>query len=213
VEDRIVCFAIGSVITQPFILPVLVFLAETCVVTLSTIRTICISRGRKVLSASLGFFEISIWLFAIGQIMQNLSNLNCYIAFASGFCLGNFLGIVIEQKMALGNVVVQITTKKRVCDLVNGLRSANYGVTTLDAHGATGPVQVAFTVIKRKEIENVVSVIKRFDPKAFYSVNDLQSATEGIYPDTGRRSESVVPSILLPLLPPARFKQKALNGN
>src|SRR6516164_4217384 len=152
-------------------LPALVFLAETCVVTLSTVRTICIGRGRKVWAALLGFFEVSIWLFAIGQIMQNLSDLGCYIAFASGFSLGNFLGIVIEKKLALGDVVVQITTKKSTRDLIEGLKAAGYGVTKLDAHGATGPVQVVFTVVKRKELDQVVLIIRGFDSKAFYSVN------------------------------------------
>jgi uncharacterized protein YebE (UPF0316 family) len=74
-------------------LPLLVFVAEVCVVTLSTIRIIFVSRGMKVLASVLGFFEISIWLFAIGQIMQNLSDFGCYLAFSGGFTLGNYLGI------------------------------------------------------------------------------------------------------------------------
>jgi uncharacterized protein YebE (UPF0316 family) len=145
-----------------------------------------------VLAASLGFFEISIWLFALGQIMQNLSNLSCYLAYAGGFSFGNFLGILVEKKMALGNVVVQITARKAVSGLIDRLRSANYGVTTLDARGATGPVQVIFTVIQRKEIERVVSVVKNFDPKAFYSVNELQVAAQGISPAARRRPQNVL---------------------
>src|SRR5438445_8375460 len=74
-------------------LPLLVFFAETCVVTLSTVRTIFVARGWKSLAPLLGFFEVSIWLFAITQVMQNLTNLSCSIAFAGGFSLGNFLGI------------------------------------------------------------------------------------------------------------------------
>jgi uncharacterized protein YebE (UPF0316 family) len=164
-----------------------------CVVTLGTMRTIFISRGMKILAPLLGFFEVAIWLFAIGQIMQNLTNLNCYLAFAGGFTLGNFLGVLLENKLALGSVVVHITTRKDARELMAGLRSAEYGVTVLDARGATGPVQVVFTVIKRKELANVVALIKRFDPRAFYSVNDLQSASEGIFPAPKTRNGSVVP--------------------
>jgi uncharacterized protein YebE (UPF0316 family) len=192
-------FAIGSVVITRPILPFVVFLAETCVVTLSTVRTIFLARGRKVPASCLGFFEVSIWLFAIGQVMQNLTSPDCYVAFASGFSLGNFLGVVIEQKLALGNVIVQITTRNDPARLTQSLRAAGYGVTTLDAEGATGPVRVVFTVIQRKERRAVLDLVERFDPKAFYAVNDVQSAAEGIFPEGKRRARLAVPYLLVQL--------------
>src|SRR5438309_5479251 len=123
-------------------LPVLVFFAELCVVTLSTIRIIFLARGLKVPASILGFFEVSIWLFAIGQVMQNLSNWGCSLGFATGFTAGNFLGVVIEKRLAIGTVVVRIITHKDVAELVSGLRAAGYGVTSVDGLGATGPVKV-----------------------------------------------------------------------
>src|SRR6266481_5631273 len=154
-------------------LPLLVFFAETCVVTLSTVRTIFVARGWKSLAPLLGFFEVSIWLFAIAQVMQNLTSPSCYLAFAAGFSLGNFLGVMIEQKLALGNVVVHITIREGAPELIESLKQTGYGVTALDAQGATGPVRVVFTVIRRKQLAKVVAIIKGFDPKAFYSVHDL----------------------------------------
>src|ERR1044071_7902580 len=71
-----------------------IFLAEMCVVTIGTLRIIFVARGRKYLAPLLGFFEIMSWLFAIGQVMQNLDNPVCFLAFAAGFTLGNFLGIL-----------------------------------------------------------------------------------------------------------------------
>jgi len=175
------------------LLPVLVFLAELCVVTLCTLRVIFLARGLKILAPVLGFFEVTIWLFAIGQIMQNLSDLWCYLAFASGFTLGNFLGVLIEKKLAIDSVVIHITTRRDADELVEHLRRAEYGVTRMDARGATGPVQVVFTVIKRKELPNVVAIIKGFDPRAFYSVNELQAAAEGIAPASRSRLRGVLP--------------------
>jgi len=191
-----VLYAVSHFVPAAPILPLLVFCAETCVVTLCTVRTICLTRGRKVLAALLGFFEVSIWLFAIGQIMQNLSSLPCYLAFATGFSLGNFLGVLIEKKLAIGNLVVQITTNKDANRLIESLRAADYGVTTLDARGATGQVRVIFSVIKRRELNEIVSLIRAFDPKAFYAVNDLQEAAAGISPAAASRSRNLVPDLL-----------------
>ena len=153
------------------VLPLLVFIAELFVVTISTVRIIFISRGRKILAPILGFFEVSIWLFAIGQIMQNLTNVGCYLAFAGGFTVGNYLGVLIEKKLAIGHVVVNIITKKNSGGLVESLRQADYGVTTMDGCGSTGRVEIIFTIIKRRELEAVIGLILDFDPRAFYSVN------------------------------------------
>jgi len=65
-------------------LAVLVFFAELCVVTLATLRIIFISRGKRLLAPLVGFFEVTIWLFAIGQVMRNLTDPLCYLGFAAG---------------------------------------------------------------------------------------------------------------------------------
>jgi uncharacterized protein YebE (UPF0316 family) len=165
----------------PF-LPFLVFLAELCVVTLSTLRIIFIARGMKFLAPLLGFFEITIWLFAIGQVMRNLSDVGCFLGFAAGFTLGNFLGVLIEQRLALGNAVVRTVTHRDATDLVESLRAAHFGVTCFDAQGATGPVKMVFTVVRRKEIDRVLGLVRRFDPQAFYAVDEIQEAGPGIFP-------------------------------
>lgn len=164
------------------LLPLLIFVAEMCVVTISTVRIIAIARSMKVLAAGLGFFEITIWLFAIGQVMSNLNNPACYAAFAGGFVLGNYLGILIEGKLALGSVIVRVITRRDATDLTDALRRAGYGVTSVGAQGVTGPVQIVISVVRRKKLGDVLRHVKCFDPNAFYSVDDLQSCAESVYP-------------------------------
>ena len=184
----------NSIVPTIFNLPTLVFLAETIVVTLVTIRTIFIARGWKILAPLLGFFEVSIWLFAIAQVMQHLTSPGCFLAFAGGFALGNFLGVLIEQKLALGQVVVHVVSKNDGFELAESLRWAGYGVTALDAAGASGPVHLVLTVVRRQQLDRVVLIIKRCDPKAFYSVGDLRSAVDGVLP-SWHRLPSIFPSV------------------
>ena len=171
-------------------LPLLVFLAEICVVTIGTIRIIFVSRGMKVLAPILGFFEVTLWLFAITQIMTKMTDpatdiftkSSCFLAFAAGFSVGTYLGILIDEKLAIGTTLVRIITPKNPEELVRNLTLGDFGVTCLEGQGATGPVQVVLTVVKRKEIERVVHLIKQFDPKVFYSIGEVQSVSEGIFP-------------------------------
>jgi uncharacterized protein YebE (UPF0316 family) len=178
---------------SPLVMPLVIFAAEVCVVTLCTMRTIFVSRGRKVPAAVLGFFEVSIWLFCIGKIMQNLSDLRYSAAFAGGFTLGNYLGVLLEGQLALGNVLLRVITRRDAAALIDDLKAANCGVTRLDAEGATGPVHVVLTVIRRKQLGRVVALVKRFDPNVFYSVDDLNTAAAS--PAGRGRVAGLIPSV------------------
>jgi uncharacterized protein YebE (UPF0316 family) len=193
-------------------LPAIVFVAELVVVTLSTVRIIFLSRGRKVPASVLGFFEVAIWLFAIGQIVQNLSDLGCYVAFAAGFTAGNFFGVMLERRLAIGTLVVRTITHRDPSDLIAGLRAAEYGVTSIDAEGATGPVKVVFTVIPRKDLANVLAIIRAFDPRAFYSVDEIQSAGSGIFPAGKGRLRGILPTPLQPFCLARGELRPAVNG-
>jgi|SRR5659263_50638 len=164
------------------VLPLLIFTARVLDMTLDTLRIIFISRGRKFLATFFGFFEIIIWLFAIGQIMQNLTNITYYLAYAGGFATGVFVGISIEEKIAMGTVVVKVITKKEAVELVEYLKLEGYGVTSFDGQGATGQVKLIYSTIKRKDVDNVIGIIKRFNPKAFFSIEEVRLANEGIFP-------------------------------
>jgi uncharacterized protein YebE (UPF0316 family) len=164
------------------ILPLLIFTARVLDMSLDTMRVIFVSRGNKFLAPFLGFFEIMIWLFAIGQIMQHLTNITYYLAYAGGFATGVFVGISMEEKIAVGTVGIRVITKNEATKLVENIRSKGYGVTCFDGEGATGQVKLIYTIIRRKDVNNVVGIIKTFNPKAFYSIEEIRSASEGISP-------------------------------
>ena len=125
------------------LLPVLIFLARVLDVSFGTIRIIFISRGRKYLAPVIGFFEILIWLVAIGKVMQNLDNVFCYVAYAGGFAAGNFTGMWIEEKLAMGTLIVQIITRQDASALMGSLKSSGFGVTAVPAQGTTGQVHLS----------------------------------------------------------------------
>jgi uncharacterized protein YebE (UPF0316 family) len=165
-----------------FILPVAIFTARICDVSLDTLRIIYVSRGLKFLAATIGFFEVLIWLTAMSQIISNLSNPILYIAYAAGFAMGNYIGITIEGKMAIGTVVIRIITQKDATQLIEVLKADGYGITHTDAQGSQGPVKIIFTIVKRKDIASVLSMIQKFNPLAFYTIEDIRSVRQGVFP-------------------------------
>jgi len=157
------------------LLPLLIFAARIVDVTLDTLRIIFISRGNKVVAPILGFFGILIWLIAITRIMANLDNWTAYIAYAAGFAVGNYVGLKIEEKLAIGIQIVRVITGKDSSPLINSLREEGFTATAADAMGNEGPVHIIFLIVKRQKIKQVVKIINHYNPKAFYSIEDVRS--------------------------------------
>ncbi|UCG51041.1 MAG: DUF2179 domain-containing protein [Candidatus Latescibacterota bacterium] len=167
---------------QIVILSVLIFLARVADVSLGTMRIVFISRGQKILAPIVGFVEILIWLFAIRQIIGNLDNVAFYASYAGGYAAGTFAGLRLEDKLALGSRIIRVITKADATELIQTLRKHGYGVTSVDAQGGDGKVHLFFSVIKRHDLPNVIELVNKFNPKAFYSIEDVRFAREGIFP-------------------------------
>ncbi len=171
-----------STIFTYILLPGLIFVARVMDVSIGTIRIIMVSKGHKFWAPLLGFFEVIIWLLAITKIIENLDNWLCYIAYGLGFAAGNYVGLIIEEKMALGIVKLQIITRKEAGKLIENLREAGYGITHHNAQGSNEKVSIIHSIIKRSEIRKVENIIKTTNPKAFYSIEDIKFVNEGVFP-------------------------------
>lgn len=157
------------------LLPGLIFLSRVTDVTMDTLRIVFISRGNKIVAPLLGFFEILIWLIAITRIMANLDNFATYIAYALGFAVGNYVGLLVEEKLAIGTQLIRIITATDANLLINSLREKGFRATTIEAEGKNGLVHVIFIIIQRKVAQQVIGIINHFNPKAFYSIEDIRS--------------------------------------
>lgn len=164
------------------LLPALIFISRVMDVTIGTIRIVMVSKGHKLWAPVLGFFEILIWLIAISKIFQNLDNWFCYIAYAAGFAAGNYVGLLIEEKLAVGIVKLQIITRREAGKLISNLIEAGYGITHHEAQGSTENVSIIYSIIKRSEIKKVEKIVNTTNPKAFYSVEDVKFVNQGVFP-------------------------------
>ncbi len=163
------------------LLPVLIFCSRVVDVTLGTMRVILVSKGIKYVAPLIGFFEVIIWLLAIGQVMKNMSNFMCYVAYGGGFATGTFVGIYLEEKLSIGLVILRIIIHRDATNFIEYLKSENYGVTILDGAGAKGTVKVIFTVVERQQSKKIIQIIHRINPHAFYSIEDVKYANEGVF--------------------------------
>lgn len=163
-------------------MPLIVFLARVTDVSLGTLRIIFTSRGRRNIAPVLGFVEVFIWIVVVSQVVKNVHSLPAYLGYAAGFAVGTYVGMKIEERLALGTLVIRIILSQGGEDLAQRLRSAGYGVTVVNGMGAEGGVKLLYTVIQRKNLDEITNVIKSINPNAFYSVEELRRVESGIFP-------------------------------
>ncbi len=164
------------------LLPIIIFFARICDVTFGTMRIILVSRGKRNIAPFLGFFEVLIWIVVIGQLVQHLQSITAYLGYAAGFATGNYIGMLLEDRIAIGTISVRIILPLGGDELVQALHERGFGVTSYDGEGATGPVKLIFTVIPRKSLDTIKMLIHTFHPSAFISIEDIRSIEAGVFP-------------------------------
>lgn len=173
------------------VMPLLIFMARICDVSIGTLRIIYVSKGKRNIAPVLGFFEVLIWIAAISKIMENLHHYIYFVAYAAGFAAGNFIGMIIEEKLAMGILMIRVFAQERGNDLVQYLNAKGFGATVVEAHGARENTDLIYSIVKRNELSNVLDIINKFNPNAFYTIEDVKSVNEGIF--TPEKPNSIFP--------------------
>lgn len=175
------------------VLPLIVFFSRVMDVSMSTIRIMLIVNERKLQASLLSFFEMFVWLIAVTQVLQNLNNWITYVAFAGGFASGTYLGMLIEKKLSIGIVLIRaVTVQKDGSELTAFLRSHKFRITSLDAEGNYGKVNIIYTVVNRSEMKLVIDTIKKFNPNAFYTVENIRYVSDSDRINLGIQDQGVI---------------------
>ncbi|MEN6443046.1 MAG: DUF5698 domain-containing protein [Methanoregula sp.] len=175
-------FIISPEIYAWVILPALIFFARIGDVSLETIRVIYISKGIKYLAPIIAFFEIVIWLLAMEVVLNDLSNIANFFAFAFGFATGTYVGLVLEEKLSIGMVIMRIvTTEESNEDIIAFMQKENYGATSMNAEGARGDVKMILSLVNRVDVPRIMEHIEQTNPGAFFSIEDVRYVNQGVF--------------------------------
>ena len=172
-----------EVIFSYAVLPILIFFARIVDVSLGTVRIIFVSKGFKLLSLVLGFFEVLVWLLAINQIWANITNIWLYLAYAGGFATGTYVGIWLDEKISIGNAMVRIIIRKNSRKLISRLKKNNHKMTIINGQSGEEEkdVKMILLVVKRKELKSIFKLIREVNPKAFFTIEDIRNVRDNHY--------------------------------
>ncbi len=166
--------------TQPELITMIyIFFARICDVSIGTMRIVLISRGHRYVAPLFGFVEIIIWLTAITRVLASLDSIYSYIIYAAGFAAGNYVGMLLEEKLPFGYKSLRVITSKEVSALPLMLREEGFGVTISEGSGLKGPVTIFYSLVPKKHVPRFLEIVNIFEPNAFITIEDVRAYQAG----------------------------------
>lgn len=173
-------------------IPLLIFCARICDVSIGTVRTMLVIAGHRFISAILGFLEVIIWVLAVGGALAYLTNPFALMGYAGGFATGVLIGMTIEERLALGYRMVRVISTRSDLDVSASLREKGYRVTRVDGRGRSGPVEIAFLVVRRKRLQEVMNILTEVNPEAFITIERVDRPSGGDFITDSRWGRPIV---------------------
>lgn len=151
-------------------------------VSMGTIRTVLIVRGKRKIGALIGFVEVLVWFLIVRRALTiDEPSLWIAVAYAGGFSIGTYIGALLEEKLAIGNASIQVITKGIRNDLVEILRKKGFAVSTVVTQGKDSKNLLLIIEVNRKRINEARSVIKKIDPDSFVTISDVKQIIGGYF--------------------------------
>ena len=163
------------------LMPFIIFLMRVTDMSLDTLRVLFVIRGRRPLAWIMGFFQSALWVVAITSVLSNLDNLWNVIGYAGGFATGNVVGMMIEERLAIGHGHLRIISSRRGKAIAEAIRDEGYALTEISGRGKDGTVSVISCSVKRRDIDNVQRGVYAIDPQAFITVEDIRPLHRGYW--------------------------------
>ena len=166
---------------NPVIAGLFVFAMRVTDMSLDTLRMLFVMRGRKLFAGALGAVQAAVFILAVGAALQGPLNVYTVAGYATGFGVGVVVGMLAEERLALGYMMLRIYSPTHGPEIARKLREAGYAVTDFVAHGRDGRITVVNSVVARKDTQTVQAIVERTDPEAFITVDEARSLRHGYF--------------------------------
>lgn len=162
-------------------LPLVIFMIRVTDMSLDTLRVLFMVRGRRAPTWVIGLLQSSLWVIAVSSVLSQLGNPLNLLGYAAGYATGNVLGLLLEERLAIGHNHLRVISAQRGSAVAEALRAAGYAVTELAGRGKAGTVSILTTSVRRRDIERVRREALAADPQAFVTLTEVRPLHRGFF--------------------------------
>lgn len=160
-----------------------IFLARIVDVSLGSIRTILIVKGKSLSASIIAFLEVFIWFLIAKEALNTpFDSLLIPLFYAAGYATGTLIGTYLSTHFVSGIVGLQVITKKRDAKMIKELRDQGYGISVVLLKDAFDGYkkEMLFMQVNKKSLNQALHIIKSYDQDAFISISDTKYVQNGL---------------------------------
>lgn len=176
-----------SITPEMLALPTLIFVLRVFNNALITVRFLLIARRQRIWASALGFIEALVFAYVTANVITNLENLLNLFAYCLGLAVGSYVGMLIEERFITSYVSARIITPIKGQELAVALRGGGFGVTEVDGRGHSGVVTIIDSLITRRQIPDLMGIVRRVQPDAFVAIEESRAVQHVILPQQNTR--------------------------
>lgn len=169
-----------------------IFMINIVYVTLNTLRMMLTMKGYQLAAPFIAMVEVAIWVVGLGLVLDNLDNVLNIIVYSVGFGAGIYTGMKIEDKLALGHILVTTIVPENGWEVAEKLRGEGFGVTITQAYGREGSRYVLEILTPRSNERGLYKLIHEIEPKAFMISYEPRYINGGFWTKRMKRNKKQV---------------------
>ena len=155
-----------------------IFFARIVDVSIGTVRTVIMVRGKILVAASLAFIEVMIWFMVAREaLMTDINSMFIPVSYALGYATGTSIGTYISKNFLKCIRGVEIISKNNQLELIKAIKANGYAVSVMDLKGNKNGFLLC--EVSNKKEKKLINLVKKYDPNAFIIVNETKYVQNG----------------------------------
>ncbi|MBR1413947.1 MAG: DUF2179 domain-containing protein [Bacilli bacterium] len=165
-----------------FYLCIKIFLARILDVSIGTLRTMIMVKGKRNIASIMAFFEVLIWFLVAKEALNtNMKSIIIPISYSLGYASGTFIGAYLANRFIKDIICVQVITYDNK-KMLKEIRDNDFGLSVIELMQEKKDKKykiMLYIQLKKRKLKELEELIKKYDTTAFIVVNETKNIING----------------------------------
>ena len=161
-----------------------IFCGRLIDVSLSTLQTMFLVKGKRKFATIFGFIDVFVWFIVVKEALStDVKSIWIAIAYAGGFAAGTYLGSAISKAVIKGTVSVQVITKNKKNCVTEAIKVAGYSASVVKCTGIhdEDTNYMIYAQVDNKKLDEFKKLVTNTDSNAFVTVTESKEILNGYF--------------------------------
>ena len=167
-----------------FYLCLKIFCGRLVDVTLSTLQTMLLVKGKRNLATLIGFVDVFIWFLVVREALNtDIKSIWIALSYAGGYAAGTFTGSNLSKRVIRGTVGIQVITKNIENKVIDAIKQSGFSATYVECKGIheEDTNYLIGAQVNNKKLDEFKALVTSVDKNAFITVTESKEILNGYF--------------------------------